>query len=88
MFVRFWNKILALFDKKQVSDDMLMQANDDFTHQLAKTVRRNGTLTGVMGFAIAVYILGNELDKIRLQNKIQELEERSCQCSMHHEEEK
>ena len=32
MFVRFWNKILALFGKKQVSDDMLMQANDDFTH--------------------------------------------------------
>lgn len=32
MFVRFWNKILALFGKKQVSDDMLMQANDDFTY--------------------------------------------------------
>lgn len=43
---------------------------------------------GVMGFAIAIYIMGNELDKIRLQNKIQELAERSCQCSMHHEEEK
>lgn len=65
-----------------------LRANDDFTHQLAKVVRRNGTLTGFMGFAIAVYIMGNELDKIRLQNKIQELEERSCQCSMHHEEEK
>lgn len=65
-----------------------LRANDDFTHQLAKTVRRNGTLTGVMGFAIAIYIMGNELDKIRLQNKIRELAERSCQCSMHHEEEK
>lgn len=32
MFVRFWNKILALFGKKQVSDDMLMQANDVFTY--------------------------------------------------------
>lgn len=32
MFVRFWNKILALFGKKQVSDDMLMQANDKFTY--------------------------------------------------------
>ena len=59
-----------------------LRANDDFTHQLAKTVRRNSTLTGVMGFAIAIYIMGNELDKI------QELAERSCQCSMHHEEEK
>lgn len=32
MFMKFWNKILALFGKKQVSDDMLMQANDDFTY--------------------------------------------------------
>lgn len=32
MFVRFWNKILALFGKKQLPDDMLMQANDDFTY--------------------------------------------------------
>ena len=31
-----------------------LRANDDFTHQLAKAVRRNGTLTGFMGFAIAV----------------------------------
>lgn len=65
-----------------------LQANDVLTNRLAKTVRRNGILTGVMGFAIAVYMMGNELDKIRLQNKIKELEERSCQCSMHHEEEK
>ena len=33
MFVRFWNKILALFGKKQVSDDMLMQTNDRFTSE-------------------------------------------------------
>lgn len=32
MFVRFWNKILALFGKKQLPDDMLMQANDKFTY--------------------------------------------------------
>lgn len=65
-----------------------LQANDVLTHQLAKTVKRNGTITGIMGFAIAVYMMGNELDKIRLQNKIQELEERSCQCHMNREEEK
>lgn len=31
MFIKFWNKILAMFGKKQLSDDMLMQANDKFT---------------------------------------------------------
>lgn len=31
MLLNFWNKILALFDKKQLSDDMLMQTNDKFT---------------------------------------------------------
>lgn len=31
MFMKFWNKILALFGKKQLPDDMLMQANDKFT---------------------------------------------------------
>lgn len=33
MFLKFWNKILALFGKKQVSDDMLMQTNDRFTSE-------------------------------------------------------
>ena len=32
MFMKFWNKILALFGKKQLPDDMLMQANDKFTY--------------------------------------------------------
>lgn len=32
MFMKFWNKILALFGKKQLLDDMLMQANDKFTY--------------------------------------------------------
>ena len=32
MFRKFWNKILALFGKKQLPDDMLMQANDKFTY--------------------------------------------------------
>ncbi len=32
MFIKFWNKILALFGKKQLPDDMLMQANDKFTY--------------------------------------------------------
>ena len=32
MFVKFWNKILTLFGKKQSPDDMLMQANDKFTY--------------------------------------------------------
>lgn len=31
MLLNFWNKILALFGKKQLSDDMLMQTNDKFT---------------------------------------------------------
>ena len=30
--MKFWNKILALFGKKQLPDDMLMQANDKFTY--------------------------------------------------------
>lgn len=32
MFIKFWNKILALFGKKQLPDDMIMQANDKFTY--------------------------------------------------------
>ncbi len=32
MFMKIWNKILALFGKKQLPDDMLMQANDKFTY--------------------------------------------------------
>lgn len=32
MFMKFWNKILALFGKKQLPDDMLMQTNDKFTY--------------------------------------------------------
>lgn len=32
MFMKFWNKILALFGKKQLPDDMLMEANDKFTY--------------------------------------------------------
>lgn len=32
MFIKFWNKILALFGKKQLPDDMLMQANDKFIY--------------------------------------------------------
>ena len=28
MFMKFWNKVLALFGKKQLSDDLLIQAND------------------------------------------------------------
>lgn len=32
MFMKFWNKILALFGKKQLPDDILMQANDKFTY--------------------------------------------------------
>ena len=33
MFMRFWNRILALFGKKQLPDDMIMQANDRFTYE-------------------------------------------------------
>ncbi len=32
MFMKFWNKVLALFGKKQLSDDLLIQANDKFTY--------------------------------------------------------
>lgn len=32
MFMKIWNKILALFGKKQLPDDMLMQANDKFAY--------------------------------------------------------
>lgn len=31
MLTKLWNKILAMFGKKQLSDEMLMQANDEFT---------------------------------------------------------
>lgn len=33
MFIRFWNKILALFGKKQIPDDTIMKANDKFTSE-------------------------------------------------------
>ena len=36
MFMRFWNRILALFGKKQLPDDMIMQANDRFTYEYEK----------------------------------------------------
>lgn len=32
MFMKIWNKILALFGKKQLPDDMLMQVNDKFAY--------------------------------------------------------
>lgn len=31
MLTKLWNKILAMFGKKQLSDEMLMQTNDEFT---------------------------------------------------------
>ena len=33
MFMKFWNRILALFGKKQLPDDMIMQTNDRFTYE-------------------------------------------------------
>ncbi len=33
MFMRFWNRILALFGKKQQLDDVIMQTNDRFTYE-------------------------------------------------------
>lgn len=33
MFIKFWNRILALFGKKQQSDNEIMQTNDKFTYE-------------------------------------------------------
>ena len=33
MFMKFWNRILALFGKKQQLDDVIMQTNDRFTYE-------------------------------------------------------
>lgn len=33
MFMKFWNRILALFGKKQQPDDVIMQINDRFTYE-------------------------------------------------------
>lgn len=44
MFTNLWNKILALFGKRQVSDNVIMQANDTFTYEYEKDKNINFTV--------------------------------------------
>ena len=79
MFTNLWNKILALFGKRQVSDNVIMQANDTFTYEYEKDKNINFTVifsNKLANMAISdsnIDVLGDSLRAEELRKIIKKL---------------
>lgn len=79
MFTNLWNKILALFGKRQVSDNVIMQANDTFTYEYEKDKNINFTVifsNKLANIAISdsnIDVLGDSLRAEELRKIIKKL---------------
>lgn len=79
MFTNLWNKILTLFGKRQVSDNVIMQANDTFTYEYEKD--KNINFTAIFSNKLAniavsdsnIDVLGDSLRAKELRKIIKKL---------------